>query len=181
MIRILLTALLFAIVMSFGMSALVYSGLYDIGADQPHHESVSELLTALRDSSIERRSGDIVVPDDLDDRARVIRGAGNYDAMCAQCHRRPGLADTELSRGLYPTPPAFAEVGPTDPARAFWVIRHGIKLSGMPAWGGIIDEQASWDLVALLQALPDMPPEAYRDAVASGPGHGHGEAGVERR
>ena len=54
--------------------------------------------------------------------------------------------------------------------------KHGIKLTGMPAWGGLIDEQASWDLVALLQRLQSMDADEYRRAVDAGPGHHH-EAG----
>src|SRR3546814_7101354 len=70
---------------------------------------------------------------DLDDQGRIVQGAGNYDAMCTGCHLKPGVRETELSKGLYPAPPDLtrAEI---DAAEAFWVIKHGIKASGMPAW-----------------------------------------------
>src|SRR3546814_10584022 len=56
---------------------------------------------------------------------------GNFDSMCVGCHLAPGMAETELSNGLYPAPPSLAEAGLYgDPAKTFWVIKHGIKATG---------------------------------------------------
>lgn len=151
----------------------VWSGMYDIAADRPHTRPVAWLLEVLRERSIAVRAPDIEVPP-LEDDALIRAGAGNYDAMCSGCHLAPGMAETELSRGLYPAPPNLAQTGIADPAAAFWAIKHGIKASGMPAWGRSMEDAHIWGMVALLRALPEMTPQHYRTQVADSEGHSHG-------
>ncbi|MEO8248086.1 MAG: cytochrome c [Burkholderiales bacterium] len=153
--------------------AFVWSGVYDIGADAPHTAPVRVLLAKTVERSIAVRADAVQVPPQFDDPARVTQGAGNYDAMCVQCHLAPGLAATELSKGLYPAPPDLTKYR-VRPAHAFWVIKHGIKASGMPAWGLSMDDEFVWNLAAFLQRLPDLDPEQYREMVASSEGHSHG-------
>lgn len=154
--------------------AVVYSGLIEVGADVPHFAPVQALLETVRERSVAVRARDIQVPD-LADEALIRAGAGNYDAMCVGCHLAPGLAETELSRGLYPVPPNLSEVGNVgDPARAFWIIKHGIKATAMPAWGRSMDDPYIWELVAFLGRLPSLDAEGYRSMVESSPGHRHG-------
>ncbi len=155
------------------LAAFVGSGAYDIGADAPHTAAVASLLEALRERSIETRAQRVAVPADFGDDARVVRGAGNYDAMCAACHLAPGSGATELSRGLYPQPPELAKER-TPPAQAFWIVKHGIKASGMPAWGPSMGDGHVWDLVAFLQKLPALDGAAYRALVERSGGHSHG-------
>src|SRR3546814_9556464 len=75
------------------------------------------------DLSIHARSKDIVVPD-LNDEQLILKGAGQYAAMCTQCHLKPGMKDSELRQGLYPLPPNLSQVR-VDPKDAFWIIKHG--------------------------------------------------------
>jgi mono/diheme cytochrome c family protein len=56
-----------------------------------------------------------------------------------------------------------------DPRQAFWVIKHGIKMSAMPAWGLSHDDATIWSIVAFLKKLPDMTPEQYKEIVAKAP------------
>lgn len=148
-------------------------GLYNVGADEEHSGFVYSLLQTTRDRSIATRAAEVKVPD-LSDAQRIRRGAGNYDAMCVGCHRAPGAPETEISRGLYPRPPNFSTVADFDPARAFWVIKHGIKSTGMPAWGKSMQDSYIWDMVALLRELPKMDAERYAAEVRSSGGHSHG-------
>lgn len=156
-------------------ASLIHSGRIDVAADTPHHPLTENLLEWARERSIERRAIDIAVPNDLSDPARIRRGAGNYDAMCVICHLAPGVADTEIRKGLYPLPPNLSLTSADSPdARRFWIIKHGIKASGMPAWQqGGMEDAAIWDLTALLKALPGMTPEQYRHQVATSDGHKH--------
>ena len=85
----------------------------------------------------------------------------------------PGMPDTETKRGLYPAPPALAKQR-IDPAQAFWVIKHGIKASGMPAWGRSMDDEYIWNLAAFVQALPTLDAAHYQALVESSEGHSHG-------
>src|SRR5262245_46582013 len=112
-------ALLLLAVLAAGFVA---SGMYDVGADTPHSRPVFALMPMLRERSIETRTDTLTLPD-LEDAARIRQGAGNYDAMCTGCHLKPGMADSELHRGLYPQPPALAAVGIDNPKEAFWTIK----------------------------------------------------------
>ena len=156
-----------------GAVLFVRAGVYDVGADDPHLPATHALLDALREASIRRRAARIVVPADLASEARIVQGAGNYAAMCAQCHLAPGVASTELSRGLYPAPPDLTREA-VDAASAFWVIKHGIKGSGMPAWGHGMDDAYIWNLAAFLQRLPSLDSKGYAALVARSSGHSHG-------
>jgi mono/diheme cytochrome c family protein len=160
------------------MAGFVWSGLYNVAADEHHLRATHALLEAVRTRSISRRAGDLEVPPDLDDEARIRQGAGNYNAMCMGCHLAPGMGDTELSRGLYPAPPKLSQ-RTVQAAEAFWVIKHGIKASGMPAWGGSMDDVYIWNMAAFLQALPNLTPAQYQALVDSSGGHEHGGGETE--
>ena len=56
-----------------------------------------------------------------------------------------------------------------DPRTAFWVIKHGIKMSAMPAWGSSHDDPTIWSMVAFLRKLPELSPEQYKSIVAKAP------------
>ncbi len=156
------------------LAVFVWSGWYPIGADVPHTPIVKSMLGMLVDRSIETRSLRIPVPDIKDD-ARLVKGAGNYAAMCAQCHLSPGSAETELSRGLYPEPPNLSKEAPKT-AEVFWVVKHGIKASGMPAWGKSMDDDSIWNVAAFVQQLPKLDQGKYKEMVAQSGGHSHGAA-----
>lgn len=151
------------------LAALAYawSGRYDMGADSPHWTITYRLLSTMRERSIEQHAKDISVPR-LDDPSLILKGAGQYAAMCTGCHLAPGMHDSEIRAGLYPQPPNLARQ-PPDPRRAFWIIKHGIKMSGMPAWGATHDDMTIWSMVAFLQTLPGMTPAQYKDIVAKAP------------
>ncbi|MGY3041656.1 mono/diheme cytochrome c family protein/ketosteroid isomerase-like protein [Rhodanobacter sp. TND4EL1] len=175
-------------VLAIGAGAFVYSGIYNIGADDHHTKPVFAVLQTLRERSIHVRSDDLTVPD-LNDPQLILKGAGQYAAMCTQCHLKPGMKDSELRPGLYPQPPNLSQTR-VDPKDAFWIIKHGIKMSAMPAWGGSHDDPTIWSMVAFLQKLPGMTPAQYKDMVAKAPpdedmdmddegGHSHGGASDE--
>lgn len=170
--HVILTVVALAAVTAAAGAAFVWSGVYDVGADAKHTDAVKALLATTRNRSIEVRADDLKVPD-LNDESRITQGAGNYDAMCAQCHLAPGMQRTELSKGLYPEPPNLTKKK-VEPAHAFWVIKHGLKASGMPAWGVSMKDEYIWDMAAFLQKLPDLDEQQYHRMVASSGGHSHG-------
>ena len=164
--------LVFASLLIIGI--FVWSGIYNIGADDKHSRPVYSMLQMIRERSITVRANQMHPPPNLDDVALIRQGAGNYNAMCTGCHLAPGMSETELSRGLYPAPPnlATAEVG--DAAHHFWVIKHGIKASGMPAWGPSMSDEYIWGMVGFLQQLPKLDAAQYQAMVDSSGGHSHG-------
>ena len=147
----------------------IYIGAYNIAADAPHSKFVYSTLDALRERAIAAHSRDIKVPADFNDPKRIAAGAGLYNEMCTGCHRGPGLEKSELSQGLYPPAPELALGNKHTPEQMFWIIKHGVKLTAMPAWGKTHDDQLIWDMVAFIRQLPKMSPEQYKTAVASAP------------
>ena len=161
--------LIILLVIAGFVGAFVYAGTYNIGADAPHSKLVYSALDTLRERSIASYSRTIKAPADLSSPQRISAGAGLYNEMCTGCHLGPGVEKSEMSQGLYPQAPELARGDDLTPAQQFWVIKHGVKLSAMPAWGKTHDNQLIWDMVAFLQALPQMSPRQYRAAVASAP------------
>jgi mono/diheme cytochrome c family protein len=149
----------------------IYLGAYNIAADIPHTQPVYWLLETARERSIEVRAEGIIVPGDLSDPKRVASGAGQYAAMCAGCHLAPGMKRTEIARGLYPRAPELRRGTDLTPAEEFWVVKHGIKMTGMPAWGVTHDDELLWDVIAFLQKLPELTVEQYQALVKSAPSH----------
>lgn len=169
-IKMLLVLLVLAAV---GAGAFIWFGMFNVAADDPHWPATYRLMETVRGRSIHNRASGIEVPP-LDDEALIRSGAGNYNSMCVGCHLSPGASDTELSLGLYPSPPTWSELGAVEPHQAYWVIKHGIKMSGMPAWGKSMDDQYIWGMVALMQQFPHMTAAQYEALIAASPGHDHG-------
>ena len=147
----------------------IYAGLYNIAADVPHTQPVYWLLDTIRQRSVIARARDIVVPNDLDDANRISKGASEYAEMCSGCHLAPGMKRTEISQGLYPRAPELRRGTDLTPAEQFWIIKHGVKMTGMPAWGITHDDELLWDVVAFVRKLPEMTPEQYETMVKNAP------------
>jgi mono/diheme cytochrome c family protein len=165
--------------------AVVYMGFYNIGADAPHSRFVYSALDELREKSIGSHARGITVPPNLNDPRRIAMGAGLYQEMCTGCHLGPGLEGTEMSQGLYPPAPELARGDDLSPAEQFWTIKHGVKLTAMPAWGKTHSDDLIWDMVAFIRKMPKLNPQQYKAAVASAPEgheemmeHEHGEEAV---
>ena len=160
------------VLVALAITAFVWSGRYPIGADAPHWDITARALDVLRDRSIEESARGMTVPD-LDNAQLIATGAEHYAAMCTVCHLAPGMHESELRAGLYPQPPNLSKEGIDNPATAFWTIKHGVKLTAMPAWGRTHDDQSIWAMVAFLKKLPDMTPEQYQQATANAGEHHH--------
>ena len=150
-------------------SLAIYAGVYNVAADIPHTGPVYWLLETARERSIAVRAADVVVPTDLDDPKRIASGAGQYAEMCSFCHLAPGMKRTEISRGLYPRAPELRRRSHSTPAEDFWVVKHGVKMTGMPAWGVTHSDEILWDVVAFLRKLPELTPDQYQTLVKSAP------------
>lgn len=146
----------------------IYSGYYPMGADEPHNDLTHWALETLRERSIARASNDILVPTDLNSSERLLAGGADYNDMCAACHLKPGVTQSDFTLGLYPEPANLSQIATlqNDAERLarqrFWIIKHGIKASGMPAWGPGHDDERIWSMVAFLQRLPELSPQQYQ-------------------
>jgi mono/diheme cytochrome c family protein len=140
----------------------IESGYYNIGADDHHTALTLGIIEQLRERSIAVRAS-ALQPPTLVDPAGIAAGARHYAVLCAGCHLAPGLTRSEIRAGLYPHPPNLAQEEVQPAPRAFWIVKHGIKMSAMPAWSKTLDDAAIWEVVAFLRELPSMTPESYRE------------------
>jgi mono/diheme cytochrome c family protein len=172
--RWLLGLIVLAIIVAGGVTLFVQSGVYDVAADTPHFGPVARLIDAVRTRSVEVRAEDVVRPADFNDPKRVAAGASLYNEMCSGCHLAPGMEPSEISRGLNPRAPVLTRPTGLTPEQEFWVIKHGIKMSGMAAWGATHDDTLIWNMVAFIDKLPSLSAAGYQAATKdSGETHEH--------
>ncbi|MCF8039088.1 MAG: cytochrome c [Desulfohalobiaceae bacterium] len=180
--KYLVTILIVLAVLIAGAFLYAWSGLYNMAASKPHWNLTSSFIEMVRDRSIETHSQDIQRP-----------GAGgtelkdtffsHYHGMCRLCHGAPGYRPEEFAMGLYPKPPEMTsgEIQTEfNQVEIYWIVEHGLKLTGMPAFGPSHDEEDLWGLAALARAMPGMSPEQYNQRVQrAGPHAGSGQSHEE--
>ena len=77
---------------------------------------------------------------------------------------------------MLPQPPNLIEhVGEWRSREVFWMLKHGIKMSGMPAFGGTHSDETIWTMVAFAKQLPTMSAATYAAIPTEGEGHHHGD------
>ena len=148
------------VVVSAAALGWAYSGKYNVAADAPHWDVTTRALATVRERSIAAGAAGLKVPN-LADPALIALGAEHYAGMCTGCHLAPGIGDNEMRQGLYPKPPNLTVRRDRSPAESFWIIKHGLKMSAMPAWGVTHDDEAIWGLVAFVEQLATMDTAAY--------------------
>jgi mono/diheme cytochrome c family protein len=179
--KIIGTLLVLAVLGVAGAAAFIYSGAYNIAADDPHWPVTYRLMQTARDRSIKAHAAGIAPPADLGTEARVVAGTSHFSEHCSTCHSAPGVEAEDLAEGMYPKPPVLTNVASRfTPGELFWILKNGIKMSGMPSWADHGDDEL-WNAVAFLEKLPGMTPEQYGKLVvaaqAAGGHHMHGGAG----
>jgi len=148
-------------------TAFVYSGAYYVGADRSHWWITTWLLNQARDRSIRAHASGVAVSADVGDPSRIVAGVTHFDEHCVVCHGAPGVERGEIANGLYPRPPNLADAARHyTPGELFWIVKHGIRMTGMPAWGDHSDDEL-WVTVAFLQELVEMSPQDYAKLVAA--------------
>ena len=178
--RIITALLIAALVVVLSGFVAIYAGAYDVAATAPHWPVTSWLLATARTRSFKTHAAGIALPPGFDDPAMVIVGVGHFAAHCAVCHGAPGVPKGDIAHGLYPPPPDLARTATLySPAELFWIVKHGIKMSGMPAWTDHSDEEL-WATVAFLKKLPGISEQDYAGLVmASMAQSGHNHAGTD--
>lgn len=156
------------------------SGAYNMAATEKHWSITEKIIEWVRESSIKARTKNLEVPP-LDNAELLLIGAVHYNAMCTTCHLAPGLKPTELSIGLYPQAPVFHQrESVDDPVKKlehtreyFWVIKNGLKMTAMPAWGLSHDDDSIWAMAAFVLKMSHMTPEQYENLISSAKDHSH--------
>jgi mono/diheme cytochrome c family protein len=162
--RIFVSFLLAIVVFIAGVTAFVFSGIYNVSAMVPHWPITIEILEEARDQSISYHSKGIVAPL-LNVSKMEEAGFNHFQYTCRLCHNAPGIAQNEFAQGLYPTPPDLASSDlhlEMNDAEIFWIIKNGLKMTGMPSFGVTHSDQEIWDIVAFVDRLPTLQPDQYK-------------------
>jgi mono/diheme cytochrome c family protein len=157
----------FLVIIALGVLAgatLIWSGLYNVAADDPHWKATLWLVNKARERSVEVHSrGSVAQP--LQGERLVERGFPHFNEACRLCHGGPGLSALEFTQGLYPKPPFFPskEVQQElSDSELYWIIKHWFKMTGMPSFGVTNSEEDLWAIVAFMRRLPTLSPGEYQ-------------------
>ncbi|MEX2628971.1 MAG: c-type cytochrome [Tistlia sp.] len=157
-------------VLAIGGFLLASSGLYNIAASVPHIPVTRWFLHYAMQRSVSTQSlieqylaGQPAWRRALEVEGADRLGAAHFQGGCAFCHGAPGEPPVPVTQGMRPAPPALSEALPGwDDEELFWIVRHGFKYTGMPAWPAVERQDEVWSLVAFLRRLPGLDAEGYR-------------------
>lgn len=161
--KTILTVITTLVVLAVAFTAYMYSGMYDVSQLTPHNGLTKWMIRTTKHKSINARLKDIQVPP-MNDTANYVEGFVHYNEMCVMCHGAPGIEPMEMAKGLYPKPPKFAKSDDLpDPDESFWIIKNGIKMTSMPAYGPTHDDKKIWAITDFfLNKMNKMKPEEYQ-------------------
>jgi cytochrome c553 len=157
------------LVAAAGGMLFAWSGVYSVAASEGHLAIVDWFLRFSMRNSVKKHSSGIEPPQRLDDPALVRLGAAHYYSGCMPCHGGPGHQANAVFQHSLPGPPELTGASSHWRDRElYWLVKHGIKYTGMPGWSARdrIDEQ--WAVVAFLKAMPSLSKENYEDLALGG-------------
>jgi len=157
---------------------VMLNGWFNVSTTWKDPALIQWVLATTSDNSVKRRAKDISVPP-LGSEEQIRNGFRSFRAMCAGCHTPPEDEPTPMAQGLNPEAPNLAEtVQEMSPAEIFWVVKNGIRMTGMPGWGETHSDEQLWEIVSFLKELPEMSLLDYLFLNSEVPldeddGHGH--------
>ena len=158
---ILLIALVLALAGALAGFAFVRSGIYDVGASRRHTKLTQWLTHETMNYSV-RSHAKGISPPRWTGAQQLLAGYCAYETHCVACHGAAAVAREQWVNGLEPQPPYLLDVTREfTPAQLFWIVKHGIKMTGMPAWGESMSDADIWNVVAWIEASRDLPPQTY--------------------
>src|SRR5271155_3258974 len=155
--------ILTVIALAVGGYFLLKKGYVDFKADNEPSALEDHLAMSALDASTERNAPEQKNPVPADE-TNLVAGAKLYVNHCASCHGLPANPDTQFGRSFNPPVPAFFKEAPDMPENQnFYIIQHGIRWSGMPAWKNTLNETQTWQLVTFLGNVEKLPPAARKE------------------
>src|SRR5438094_3451116 len=173
------TGVIVTILVVLGIAGFIFAtGRFNVAATAPP-DMIDKVAPWALDKALERRSKDVTDPI-AKDAGAISRGMTRYRENCLPCHGAPGIGPAEFHEGMNPSPPdidAPALQHDTD-AELFWVVKNGIRMTGMPAFGVNHKDEEIRDIVAFVRHAPQLT-DAERQALKTGAGleEHHGEGG----
>jgi len=141
---------------ALGVAAL-YLGLAPVAADQPPSALEARVLgVALRQAVLRRTSGaeEPPAPSEED----LASGREIYKEMCSRCHGEPGAPSSPLGSSFYPPAPLLpGHRSEWSERELFWIIKHGIRNTAMPAWGALLADDDIRQVAALVKRFGTVP------------------------
>ncbi|MFO7581009.1 c-type cytochrome [Guyparkeria sp.] len=142
---------------------VIRTGVYNVAATEPHRDLTNRVLSTMMDNSVRRQASGIELSPSFSTPDLDV-GFEHYQAMCVACHGAPGMKKSEVGEGLNPPAPNLSDTAADlSPQVVFWVLKNGIKMTGMPAFGPTHDDETLWNLTAFVKGLPAMTPDEYRE------------------
>jgi thiosulfate dehydrogenase len=144
-----------------GAYALLRSGLIPANADAAPGRLETWMATTSLDATLGREAPKTPNPVALTDQG-LLDGVHLYAQNCAVCHgsAQGAAAPSPIAAGLYQKPPQFATDGVEDDPEgdSFWVVKHGLRLTGMPSFGKALRDAQIWTLALFLKHMDKLPP-----------------------
>jgi mono/diheme cytochrome c family protein len=147
------------LVLATSAYAVAYFGLYPMGADNPPSRLESTLSMRALDVYADRHKPDLQNPVPITADS-LTEGAKEYEEHCAFCHGGAKARVSPMQHKFNPPVPQVLDDIPDDPDNwLFWVIKHGVRMTGMPAWDGIMSDDEIWKVIAFIKHSDQLPPE----------------------
>ena len=156
-----------AVLATLGLT-VAWLGLINIGASSGHWAITDKFLHWTMRNAVRTQSA-LTVEEPASDPTGLVSAAGHYAAACAFCHGEPGGRLPPVMQAATPPVPDLARtVGSWNDRQLFWIIKHGVKFTAMPAWPAQSRDDEVRRMVAFVRRLPAMSEARYR-ALAYGP------------
>jgi cytochrome c553 len=149
------------VIVPIGVFGFVESGVYNVGASHRHTKFTSGIThdTMIHSVGVRARG---ISPPSWTSSAQLLAGFCGYETHCVACHGAAAVARERWVAGMEPSPPYLLDVTQRfTPAQLFWIVKNGIKMTGMPAWDETMSDREMWNVVAWLEASRNLPPQAY--------------------
>jgi mono/diheme cytochrome c family protein len=154
-----ITLLLIAV----GTYVFLSLGFFSFRADQTPSGFEQKYATEALDASTKRHAPVIKNPVPATD-ANLLEAVKLYKTNCANCHGDPGDPKPIVGASFYPPVPRFMEDAPDMPENEnFYIIKHGIRFTGMPGWGNNFSDDQLWKLTAFLSQISKLPPSVDQE------------------
>src|SRR5215831_5464156 len=150
------------IVLAVAAVAVAYSGVYNVAAGAPEPGILQWFLTTTMHHSVKSHAPDIAAPVGLTD-PRARDGFRIYRGTCVYCHGAPKQEPGDIGKGLNPKAPYLGDTAPgwTNP-QLFWIVKNGIKMTGMASNGEALKDDEIWNVVAFVRKLPELTQAQYK-------------------
>jgi cytochrome c553 len=158
----------FMALMTLGGFLVAASGIIPIKASSGHWAITRWFLQFSKQRSVATHTLGMESPS-LHDWGLVLKGAGTYETNCRACHGSPSIPYPMVAQHMTPQPPHLPlTIRNWEADELFYIVKHGIKFTGMPAWPARQRDDEVWAMVAFLQKFPNLKDEEYRRLVSGG-------------